>query len=704
VRIEGLLASANLFRILGVQPALGRNFLAEEDRPNANGSDAIILSHKLWKEHFGGDRQIIGRRLVLDGKPFTVVGVMPAGFDSEDESTTDFWVTAALLAESGPKPLSEERTMSFLHAVGRLKPGVSLPQAQADMDRVAAALVRTYPNDNPRDGVIIRGLQESNTADSRTTLLLLLGAAGAVFLIACADVGSLVLARATARQREMTVRAAVGAGKWRIIRQLLVEGFVLTTAGSLAGLWLAAATVPLLTRVLHLAPIATVTLDGRVLLFACLAAAIATAIFSIIPALQSTKTDLLGGLKESALNTSESRQHRVWNSVLVVAQIAIAMVLLSAAGLLTRSLIRLQQVDLGFEPSHVLTFPVTLPGERYPQDRRAAFFGQLVSRLEGLPGVVSAAASGDHPMSGQVSRTTFDSIAGREIPLQQRTGVADAPITPRYFQTIGVRIRRGREFTGQDQSGSQPVVIINETAARKYFGSADPLGQQVTPEMWNGAGSTTRPRTIVGVVSDIKQDIRYSVEPSVYWPITQIPSNGTMYLTVRAAVDPASIISGVRSVMHGLDKDIPLYNVFPLDHYVSRSLQQPRDTATLVALFAVLALLLTTVGLYGVISYSVARRTREIGVRMALGARPSRMVSAIVGRGLVLSLLGAAIGLPATIAMARLFRSLLFGVSPHEPLVLTAGASVLIVVALAASYIPARRAARVDPLTTLRYQ
>jgi putative ABC transport system permease protein len=380
------------------------------------------------------------------------------------------------------------------------------------------------------------------------------------------------------------------------------------------------------------------------------------------------------------------------------------MVLLSSSALLTVSLIRLQRVDLGFDASNVLTFPVSLPGDRYRQDQRASFFHELVSRLQTLPGVVSSGAAGYLPMSGNMSRTTLETVGGRAIPLAQRIGIVYASVTPGYFETVGIKIQRGRSFLNTDQSGSPPVVIINEAEAHLHFGSTDPIGQQVQPGMWNGSGSTVQPRTIVGVARDVKQNLRDRVEPSIYWPIAQIPSEGSMYVTVRTTGDPLTLVSAVRSVLHTIDKDIPLYDVQPLAHYVGSSLARPRDTATLVALFAALALVLTAVGLYGVISYSVARRTREIGVRMALGARPSSLVRAIVGRGLTLSFLGAAIGLPAAIAVARFFRSLLFGVSPQEPLTLVAGAVVLIIVALAASYIPARRAARVDPLAALRYQ
>ncbi len=707
--VRGVAASANLFRILRVQPMLGRNFFPEEERPNANGTDAIIVSHKLWKERFGGDPAILGRGITLSGHLFSIVGVMPAGFDSRTGiENPDFWTTIAPLAQSSPtasRPVTEERSMSFLRVIGRLKAGVSIAQAQADMDRVASLLVRTYPLDDPKAGVYIQGLQESDSGDTRPTLLLLLGAAGVVLLIACADVGGLVLARATRRQREMALRAAIGASRWRIVRQLLVESLVLTTLGCAVGLWLATAASELLARALRLGQIAGPVLDGRVLGFAVLIATAAALIFSLAPVLYAVKTDLIDGLKQSASSTSSTRGQGMWHSALIVGQIALAMVLLSSSALLALSLLRLQRVDLGFDPRHVLTFPVSLPPSRYPQSQWAPFFEQLLARLRSLPGVVSAGAGGSLPLQGNVSRTMLDMVSGTDIPIGQRTVIVYGSVTTGYFRALGAALKRGRDFTNQDTAQSAPVVVINETAARQYFGSKDPLGQQIEPGMWNGAGSTTKPRTIVGVVADVKlESVPAGAPPIVYWPIAQVPCDGTVFVMVRTTSDPNNLIAAVRAELHALEKDLPLYDVQPLDRYVSASLARPRDTAALVSLFTLLALTLTAVGLYGVIAYSVARRTREIGVRIALGAEPRNLLRAVVLRGLSLGLLGAAIGLPAAIAVARLYRTMLYGVSPQEPATLAAGAAVLIIVALVASYVPARRAASVDPMVALRYQ
>jgi predicted permease len=707
--VQGMVASASLFHLLGVQPVMGRDFLPEEDRRGAfAGPNRIIISHRLWQDHFGRDASILGRSLVLDGRPYSVIGVMPAGFDtSTGIANPDFWVTTAVLAEpapNAPRPVTEEREMSFLSAIARLKPGVSARQAQADMDRVASLLMKAYPQSDPDEGILMRDLQESGVGDQRTTLLLLLGAAGVVFLIACADVSGLVLARSTRRQREMTVRAALGAGRWRIVRQLLAESLLLSAIGGIAGLALATFAADVLTRWLDLGTVVQ-SLDPRVLAFAFVTAALAAIVFSMAPAIHASKADLIDGLKESALSTSESRRQKFWHGALVVGQIALAMMLLSSSAVLTLSLVRLQHVPLGFQPDHALAFPISLPVERYPQAQRAQFFQDFLGRVRNLPGVQSAGASRSIPLAGGMSRTVLDRVSGRDIEMNKRRGIAYASATPDYFRSMSIAVKRGREFTTGDTASSQPVVMINEAAAQQYFGTSDPVGQQIQPVMWNGSGSPTRPRTIVGVIANVKmQSVQSGTFPAIYWPITQIPSDITMFVTVRTSGDPLNLVNAVRTQLRSMDPDLPLYDVEPLDRIVSSSLARPRDTAALVSLFAILALTLTAVGLYGVIAYSVTRRTREIGVRIALGARPGDLLRSVVMRGLYLSLTGAAIGLPAAIASTRLFRSMLFEVSPQEPITLAAGAAVLVAVALVASYIPARRAARVDPMVALRYQ
>jgi len=404
--------------------------------------------------------------------------------------------------------------------------------------------------------------------------------------------------------------------------------------------------------------------------------------------------DLLPGLRQRRLH-----------STLVVVQVALAMVLLSSSGLLSLSLVRLQQVNLGFQPDHVLTFPVSLPNQRYPQTRRAAFLQDLTGRFETIPGVLSAAAGAQMPLLGGVSRTALSNIAGQEIPGSRRTGIAFSSITPHYFRTLAIPVKRGRDFTDGDNAGAPAVVIINEAAARQHFPSRDPIGQQITPGMWNGSGSATQPRTIVGVVGDVKlQGIGQRAVPTVYWPVAQIPSDSNLHVSLRTSANPLDLIAAVRDRLHAIDKDMPLYGVQPLSEAVRSSLVQPRHTAILVAVFAGLALVLTAVGLYGVIAYSVARRTREIGIRMALGAAEGDVLRGFLGHGLKLGLAGVAIGLPAALGAAKLLRTLLYGVGSQQSVLFAAGGGILVVVALAASYIPARRAARTDPTLALRLE
>jgi putative ABC transport system permease protein len=710
VHLEGMTASASLFQVLGVQPILGRRFLLEEDQPHAdNGTDAAILSYKTWKEIFQGDRKVIGRSIALDGKPFMVVGVAPQGVESQmGDPGPQFWTTAAPLAEvspQSPKPLSEERQMSFLSVIGRLRPSVTLAQAEADMDHVAAELMKAYPKDDPEEGVIIKSMQDTVTRDVRPLLLALLAAVGVVLMVACANVAALMLARATGRQREMAVRAALGAGRGRIARQMLVESLLLAAIGGALGLWIAVMLGHTLLTLLGVTWVTQVSLDGRVLGFALLVAAGSAVIFGLAPTLRACKTDLVHGLKEGGQATSESRGLNRARKILVIGQVALAAALLSSAGLLTRSLINLERTDPGFNPTHVMTFPVSLPSQQYPQGSWPSFFGELTARLHGLPGVESASAGGALPFEGGASRTVLDNVAGRPIPQNERRGIVYVPVTPGYFRTLRIPIKVGREFTDHDTASSEPVLIINEAAARRYFGEKNPIGQRIEPMMWNGSGSKTMMRTIVGVAGDVKNySLSQLADPTVYWPVAQIPSNNTMYVAVRTAGNPLGIMGAVRQQLHAMDKNLPLYNLWSLDHYVDQTLIQSRYNTLLLASFALLALTLTTVGLYGSMAYSVAQRIHEIGIRMALGARRGDVLRAVIRDGVLVGAAGLAIGIPVAAAATRLIRSLLYGVSPGDPLTLVLVALVLMGVALMASYIPAQRASKVDPMVALRYE
>jgi predicted permease len=706
--LTGVSGSANLLEVLGAEPILGRRFFPEEDHPAASGgADAIIISYRLWQKRFNGSRDVLGKTLVLDGTQYSIVGVMPAGFDSRSNvEHPDFWITAAGWERKGSgsrKAMIEERDIYFLNAVGRLQAGISLDQAKADMERVGS-LVTQARTDGTKHGVSLRDLQTTLVGDGRKTLLMLLGVTGLVFLIACADVGGLVLARATRRQKEITIRAAIGASKGRIARQLLVESLMLAGAGCAAGIWFATTTSGLLRKLLGLDDTGAVAFDWRVLGFSLIATVLSAIVFGFAPLLDSSRLDLAKGLREATLAATESARQRRLHNVMVTAQLTLAMVLLSGTSLMALSLWRLQHIDAGFEPRNVLTFPVRLPSDRFPTPvSRAPYIADLVARLKSVPGVERASAAGALPMQGDFSRTSLQNVGGQEIEVIRRTGIVFSAVTPDYFRTLHIPLRGGREFTDQDRAGTQPVVIFNEAAVRRYFPGKDAVGQMVTPTLWGGAGSPTISRMVVGVVSDVKlANLAERTAPMIYWPMAQVPSHPVMWATVRTAGEPLSIVSAVRARLHEFDKDLPLYDVQPLSFYYDERLSRPRSTAGLVASFSLLALLLTSIGLYGVIAYSVARRTREIGIRMALGARNGDVLGRFLRSGLTMGIAGAVIGIPVAIAVERLLKSQLYGITKLEWGPIAAGGMLLVVVATLASYFPARRATKVDPLTALR--
>ncbi len=705
--LKTLAASANFLELLGVQPALGRSFRVEEERPGANdGADSVILSNGLWRARFGASPTIIGARLTLGRMPFVVIGVMSPGFNTFTSSgETDVWITLAGSERVHPgmtRPLNAERGISNLSAIGRLRPGVSLEDARADMGRVATLLEQNYPGDDSHEGVSIESLQKSATDHLRPMLVALLWAAAAVLLIACADISGLALARVTGRQREISVRAAMGAGKWRIVRQLLAESLLLAAGGAAAGVLLAGLFVRFLVVFLQLAP-AAVSISWPALAFAAGTAGLSAIVFSLVPAIHALRFDLLHGLKEAAANVTASFSQKRLQTAIAAVQIALAMVLLSACGLLALNIIHLQSADLGFDPQHTLTFQIGLPAARYPQSDHARFVDELTSALQTIPGVQSASASTQMPFRSFVPRTVLESVDGKPMEVRNRRGIVYSPITPDYFRTVGIPVKRGRAFSPDDTAAAASVVILNEATVKRYFGSANPIGRQVEPEMWNGSGSSTQPRTVVGVVGDAKlQHAGEEALDAIYWPMAQIPSESVYWIAVRAAGDPMAIAGAAREQLRRMDREMPFFQAAPLTAAVESSYLQPRYNTALIAFFAALALCLTTVGLYGSIAYSVSQRTHEIGIRIALGAGRSCVLRQFLRSGVAVALVGVAIGLAFAKGATHIMRSLVFGASLDEPITFAISAAVLIGVALAASYLPARRAARVDPMRSLR--
>ena len=705
--LQALAASANFLDLFGVRPALGRTFRVEEEHPDANhGAGSVILSDRLWRSRFGADPSIIDARITINGGQSVVVGVMPPGFNSFTGSgEIDVWTTLAGLERirrGMTRPYSEERAISNLSAIGRLKPGVSLERARADMARVASLLMRNYPADDSSEGVALESLQQSAAAHVRPMLLVLLWAAAAVLLIACADASGLALARVTGRQREISVRAAIGAGKWTIIRQLLAESLVLASCGAAAGVMLAGLLVRFLAVFLQLAP-GDVSVSWHALAFASAAAALSAIVFSLAPAIHALRFDLLHGLKEAAANVTASASQKRLQNALAGGQIALAMVLLSACGLLALNMIHLRSAGLGFDPQHALTFQIGLPVARYPQSDRFRFADELTANLRAIPGVLSASASTQMPFRSVVPRTAIDNVDGKPIEMRNRRGIVYSPITPNYFQTLGIPLKRGRVFTANDSAAAPAVVILNGAAVRRYFGAVDPIGRQVTPEMWNGSGSATRPRTVVGVVGDVKLQ-HAGEEPleTIYWPLAQIASESVYWIAIRTAGDPLAVAGAAREQLRRMDRDMPFFQASPLSAAVESSFAQPRYNTALVAFFAALALVLTAVGLYGNIAYSVSQRRREIGIRIALGAGKDRVLRQFVRGGLAMGLAGVVIGLVFAKAASRVMDSLVFGAPVDEPLAFAFAATVSIAVTLLASYLPARRAARIDPMNALR--
>ncbi|MGC2829125.1 MAG: ABC transporter permease [Candidatus Acidiferrum sp.] len=700
-RLNVQMATAGLFPMLGINPHIGRTFLPEEDR--AGGTPVVLLSSGLWQRRFGGSQDIIGKTINLDSQPYTVVGVLPSGFQILQPA--DVFLPFMPWARTLP---DDRNWHPGIIPLARLKPGVCRAQARAEMVGITKRLEQQYPDYNTGTSADVVGLQDQIVRNSRPALLLLLGAVSFVLLIACVNVANLLLARAASRGREVAIRAALGAGRGRIVRQLLTESVLLSLAGGLLGVLMASAALgPLLKLAAGSVPQgAPIGLDPSVLAFTAGVSLFTGVLFGIMPAMRTAKLDLRKALNEGSRGaTAGPGQHRL-RGALVVMEIALAMLLLVGSGLLLRSFSRLQEVPPGFQPDHLLVADIPLSQTTYakPEDRYQ-FFDRLVERAKSLPGVRSAAAASFLPVSGGGSIIHFN-ITGRP-PKSPHEFVAAGyrTITPNYLETLGVPLLQGRLFTQADNEKAPAVVVINATMVHTFFPNENPLGKRL--QLGALPEQEVPTMEIVGVVGDVRPGLGIDPQAEMYLPYRQADLVLPVFqlsLVMRTAGDPVLQTSALRSALAQIDPNQPLVKVRTMEENMATTVAQPRFRAWLIGIFAMLALVLAGVGVYGVMSYAVTQRTSEIGLRVTMGAQPQDVFHIIVGEGLRLSLLGVGIGLVTALALTRLLQSFLFGISAYDPLTFVGVSVLLTLVALAASFFPARRATRVDPLVALRYE
>ena len=703
-KLEGQRVSASFFPMLGVEPVLGRSFLPEED---AAGAERVaIITDGLWQRRFGSDPSIIGKPLTLNGQPYTVVGVLPKNFRFPDpfQSTMEenaIWVPIAFSSEE-----AGNRGGHYLLVYARSKPNVTVKQAQADMSTIAARLQQQYPDTNTSVGAVVTSLHEQVVGDIRPALLILLGAVAFVLLIACANVANLLLARAAARQKETAIRTALGATRSRLIGQFLTESVLLAGMGGVVGLLLAIIGMKLLVALMpaSISQAKDISIDAKVLGFTFLVSALTGVIFGLAPALHASRPDTNESLKEGGKGTAGVARSRVRN-LLVEAEVALALVLLICAGLLINSFLRLRNVDPGFNASGLLTMKVVLPRSKYPDaPKRTAFYNELLQRVESLPGVQSAGVITNLPLtfkgnSGGVAIEGRPEPAPDEIPI-----VITRTVSPDYFRTMNIPVLKGRQFSPQDSPDSERVVIVSETTARNFWPGEDALGKRIK---LGGFNSDAPWLSVVGIVKDVRQfELDVDPKPQAYFPYTQMTYSylAPRDIVVRTAVDPLSLAAAVRNEVWSIDKDQPVSNITTMEQIMSDSVARQRFNMLLLAIFAAVALVLAAVGIYGVISYSVTQRTHEIGIRMALGATSGDVLRMVVGQGFKLVAVGVGTGLPTAFVLTRLMESLLFGVSATDPMTFAAISVTLVAVAMLASYIPARKATKVDPMVALRYE
>ena len=696
--LRGSRVTSNLFSVLGVQPMLGRSFLPEEEQPGR--SQVVILSYGFWQRRFGSDPGLVGKTIMIDGLNHTVVGIMPPGFDlpynvSRAVFASDAWIPP------GTDPELVDRGSPNYRVLAHLKQGITIQQAQAGIDAIARGMSEQY-KENQGMGAMVVGLQHNLVKEARPMLLLLLGAVGFVLLIVCANVANLQLARAAVRQKEFAIRLALGASRRRLISQLLTESLLLALLGGAAGLLLALWGVEFLVKLgPDLPGVQQISIDPRVMGFA-LALSLATGvIFGMAPAFQGSKINLNEALKESGIRAPAGSRRGRTRSLLVITEMALALMLLIGAGLLIQSFVRLQKVDPGFNPRRILTASIMLPPSKYTEPRRqAAFFKEVVGRIESLPGVEAVGGASAVPFTG-TNNAGYFSVEGRKAPRSSPALIdAEQPkITPDYFRAMGIPLLRGRVFTWADNENSLEVTVVSESLVQLYWPHEDPIGKRLSINNRNGQPVW---RQIVGIVKDVKHDgLTKQARPVIYVPLLQYPFPFTV-MAVRTRTDPDNLSAAIRREVMAVDSEQPIFKVKTMERFISDSISGSRFQTQLLAVFAAVALVLAAVGIYGVMGYTVSQRTHEIGIRVALGARQRDVLKMVVKQGMELALTGTVIGLAGAVSLTRLMKGLLFGVNATDPLTFGGIALMLMIIALLACYIPARRAAKVDPLVALR--
>jgi putative ABC transport system permease protein len=688
VRISATSVTGNLFSVLGVTPALGRSFLPDEERPGS--APVCILSDGLWTRRFGSDPKILGKAVTLNGEMWTVVGVMPSGF--RFPQSVDLWVPAMVRSTA-----RTNHAKHYLGVIARLKPGLSLDHAQAELDALARRMELQYPETNAGLGIRLVPLRTQITGNSRPALLVLFGATAFVLLIACTNLANLLLVRATVRQAEMSLRLALGASRTLLVRQLLTESALLGLLGGILGLILAFAGTRLLFShsPSNFPRTNEITVDGRVLTFTLGLSVFTAALFGVVPALQASKPDLIRTLKVGGSGFGAGHGWQRLRLLLVASEMALALVLLIGASLMIRSFFRLQEVNIGLDPLNVLTMNTTLTVDRYPAPRQIAFYRDVVERIGALPGVTSVGAVDNLPLGG--SDVHSFGIVGRPTwnPGDEPSGELGV-VTPQYFRAIGITLTRGRYFTEGDGDETPRVAIINNAVAKRYWPQEDPLGKKITIDF------EREPREIVGVVGNVRHlGIDNQAPLQVYIPHSQ-GGGAAMYLVVRTASDPLSLVPSVRTAVEAVDHDQPVYDIQTMEERLSDSVSPRRFNMLLLGIFAAIALVLAGGGTYGVMSYYVAQQTRDIGIRMAMGADKFKVLTLVVGKGLVMLFCALAIGVALALAFSRVISGLLFGVSALDITSIAGASALLTMMGLLACYIPARRASRVDPVVALR--